>query len=313
MKMFVRMTKLSNIQGRANYVLDVKKQESIVAASPPVNWKPYQRFERANRKTNKKNNEGREVIIALPNGWAELPRDELIAKVQTLAVIATKKKSDMQWAVHWNKTRTNLHMHVIFSERQRVKNAGKYDRDIYLTEMGKVARRKADRAKDTYGKDMPPVHRKGDSKGEFSAKDVCYKNRAWIRQMKISVREQMEGYGVIIEPRGVLYQYHQGKGSDASKIALKNDLIRKSNPLLRSAQRKFQISSEDMKKVVRVSVKNIKQGLIPAVQRGEAGLVVVGLTSDRYNELGRLARAKLAQNDNELPSTKRENNRDIGR
>jgi hypothetical protein len=54
--------------GRPDYISNPKWQENILAASPQVDWKPYRDFERAHRKTYAPNNEGREVMIALPNG-----------------------------------------------------------------------------------------------------------------------------------------------------------------------------------------------------------------------------------------------------
>lgn len=142
MKSFARVTKLSNIGGRADYITNEKKQEAILAKSEVVDWKPYQDFERANQRTATANNEGREMIIALPNEWSQLPPAELHARANTIAQTAVGKATDLQWAVHWNHARSNLHIHVIFSERQREKDAGRWDRDIYLTEDGKVARRR---------------------------------------------------------------------------------------------------------------------------------------------------------------------------
>jgi hypothetical protein len=228
-KCFVRVTKLSNIGGRADYIANPERQEHIVAASPLVDWKPYRDFERDNQKTAKRNNEGREVIVALPNEWEKLPSGELTNRVQALAEIAAGKPTDMQWAVHWNKTHTNLHMHVIFSERQREKDAGRWDRDIYLTEDGKVARSKAVRTKNPDGTDKPPIHRKGEEKGGFTAKDTKYKSKAWVQDIKGQLREQLERYGVRIGTDAPLREYHEGKGRDAPRISEKNAVIREVN------------------------------------------------------------------------------------
>ena len=199
MKGFARVTKLSNVGGRADYISNPDRQESIVAASEPVDWKPYHDYEMANQKTAARNNEGREVVIALPNEWAALSRDELTRRAEKLAVTAAGKSTDMQWAVHWNKAHTNLHIHVIFSERQREKEPGRWDRDIYLTDEGKVARRKADRARNEDGSFKPPVHRKGDLKDGFTAKDPKYVSRGWVPAMKQQLREQFAALGVELE------------------------------------------------------------------------------------------------------------------
>lgn len=229
MKGFARVTKLSNVGGRADYISNPDRQESIVAASAPVDWKPYHDYEMANQKTDRRNNEGREVVIALPNEWAALSRDELSRRAEKLAVTAAGKSTDMQWAVHWNKAHTNLHIHVIFSERQKEKEPGRWDRDIYLTAEGKVARRKADRAKDAEGRELPPVHRKGEMKDGFTAKDTRYKERGWVPAMKQQLKAEFERMGVVMEKPQPLHEYHEGKGKEAPTIRAKNEAIRENN------------------------------------------------------------------------------------
>lgn len=96
MKSFARVTKLSNIGGRADYITNEKKQEAILAKSEVVDWKPYQNFERANQRTATANNEGREMIIALPNEWSQLPPAELHARANTIAQTAVGKATDLQ-------------------------------------------------------------------------------------------------------------------------------------------------------------------------------------------------------------------------
>ena len=227
MKSFARMTKLTNIGGRADYITNEKKQEAILAKSEAVDWKPYQDFERANQRTATANNEGREMIVALPNEWASLPTKELHSRADILAQTAVGKSTDLQWAVHWNHDRTNLHLHVVFSERQKEKAEGRWDRDIYLTEDGKVARKKADRAKNPDGTDKPPVHRKGEKKGGFTAKDTTYTSKGWLHETKEKLKQTYaERWGVNIEKQDFLHQYHEGKGKEAPAIRQKNEAIK---------------------------------------------------------------------------------------
>lgn len=261
MKSFARVTKLSNVGGRADYISDPKRQESIVAASAPVDWKPYQEFEAANQKSDRRNNEGREVIVALPNEWAALSRDELSRRAEKLAVTAAGKSTDMQWAVHWNKARTNLHMHVIFSERQKEKNPGKWDRDIYLTDDGKVARRKADRARNEDGSFKPPIHRKGEEKGGFTAKDPKYVSRAWVPAMKQQLRQEFAALGVVMEKPKLLHEFHEGKGKEAPLIRQKNQVIRENNNRLEALASR----GMDAGKYSKVLIDLLKQGKIPVL------------------------------------------------
>ena len=182
MKTFVRMTKLHDIVGRSDYISNPDRQEKIVAAENYACWKDYQVFERKHQRSSEPNNEGRELIIALPNEWQQLSKSELSNRMNEIARLLLLPP-EYQWAVHWNKARTNLHAHLIFSERSRsVGSSGVWDRDIYLTQDGKVARRKADRAVDKNGKVKPPVHRKGDPKSaEFTPKDKVYKTKDQLR------------------------------------------------------------------------------------------------------------------------------------
>lgn len=232
MKGFVRMTKLSNIGGRADYITDPKRQECVVAESEHMDWEPYQRYEQNNPKCGVKNNDGRELIIALPNEWAELGRYELENRVQHIAETAIGKDTDMQWAVHWNKDHTNLHVHVIFSERQKEKEPKYWDRDVYLTNDGKVARRKADRATFPDGEVMPPIHRKGDVKDGFTAKNPEYAKRSWLRDTKTALEQVLTLYGANIERQEPLHQYHEGKGRDSAEIRQKNELVKQNNAVI---------------------------------------------------------------------------------
>lgn len=266
MKSFARVTKLSNVGGRADYISDPKRQESIVAASAPVDWKPYQEFEMANQKTEKRNNEGREVVLALPNEWAALSRDELSRRAEKLAVTAAGKSTDMQWAVHWNKAHTNLHMHVIFSERQKKKDRGVWDRDVYLTEDGKVARTKAQRARLPDGTIAPPVHRKGEEKGGFTAKDTKYKSRAWVPAMKQQLREQFAALGVVVEKPKLLHEFHEGKGSEAPLIRQKNEVIRENNNRLEALASRGMDAAKHSKTLAGL----LKQGKVPVLYVDES-------------------------------------------
>lgn len=230
MKEFVRMTRLSDIGGRADYISNPDRQEKVVTNSAPVDWEPYRRFEQANQRTAKKNNEGRELVISLLNSWAKLPEEELARRAQSIAETAIGKSTDLQWAVHWNKRRTNLHLHVVFSERQIEATMERWDRDIYHTADGKVARRKADRARLPDGSIAPPVHRKGELKDCFTAKDAKYKTREWLHETKGVLKALMEDrWQVKFDAPNLLHEYHEGKGSDAPKIRAKNEAIRATN------------------------------------------------------------------------------------
>ena len=243
MQTFVRMSKLSNIVGRSDYISNPKRQEDIVAARSYADWKPYQAYERTHQRSAKANNEGRELIIALPNEWQHLTELHLVSRMNELAQRLLPDKTDYQWAVHWNKDRTNLHMHLIFSERNRSYGSkGVWDRDIYLTDDGKVARRKADRARDKDGNVKPPVHRKGepkaDGKVQFTAKDTRYKSREWLEWTKQEVTQFYQQYGVTLDKPKLLHQQHVGKGDTAGQryMKQKNERINRLNKWIKSLE-----------------------------------------------------------------------------
>lgn len=272
MQSFARVTKLPNIKGRGKYISDVRKQEEILAQSAPVDWTPYHEYEQAHQRTSKANNEGREMIIALPNEWSQLPPAELHARANTIAQTAVGKATDLQWAVHWNHARSNLHIHVIFSERQREKDAGRWDRDIYLTEDGKVARRKADRAKNPDGTYKPPVHRKGEEKGGFTAKDKTYTTKSWLADTKERLKQTFtERWGVNIEKPDYLHQYHEGKGREAPAIRHKNEVIKSVNGRLKDlASVGFSVEKNALPPI-RANMKN-RYLLVPFLKDGQPRL-----------------------------------------
>lgn len=296
MQSFARVTKLPNIKGRGKYISDVRKQEEILAQSAPVDWTPYHEYEQAHQRTNTANNEGREVVVALPNEWATLPPAELSDRAQRLAEVAAGKSTDLQWAVHWNKARSNLHLHAVFSERTRTHGAGVYDRDVYLTEDGRVARRKADRAKNPDGTDKPPAHRKGESKGDFGPKDTRYKARSWPSTVKAQLATQLMAYGVEVERHPPFHEYHEGKGSQAPAIRAKNAVVREQNKLYVEYCRKF--PNIDMRALQRLMLKDLKQGHVTKlVQDGKGQLLHAGLSLKEYRGLAAVEAVVAAHRD----------------
>ena len=174
---------------------------------------------------------------------------ELEWQAHRLAVVAAGKETDMQWAVHWNKNRTNLHMHVIFSERTRDFNPGKWDRNIYQNKDGGVARKKADRAIDKNGNYIV-LHKKGEVKEGFTAKDPAYIKRSWIPTVKDQLKQELQAMGVTLDPPNPLHEYHEGKGNMAAEIRAKNDIIRANNAEIKTLVAQHPLS-EQMYEAVR--------------------------------------------------------------
>lgn len=256
---YVRVTKLPDIVGRSAYITNATgrhKAEDIVCCGGAVeDWKPYQTYERNHQRSSEPNNEGRELIVALPNSWGSLiARPLLKSRIDSLAKQLLGKDTDYQYAVHWNKTHTNLHVHIIFSERQKCPQTNAkgatsdfYDRDIYLTQDGKIARRKADRAVDEHGNEKPPVHRKGEpKKQEFTGKDSKYKSKDWLQGVKQAIKRR---FALEIEKKHVtnyLHTYHEGKAPKAAEIAKqRNEVMRSLNQWLDDRKKEGYVLKEE--------------------------------------------------------------------
>lgn len=116
---FVRMVKLKNVRGRVNYITDLKRQENLYATCTNVPKKCWYHLAKENQRdfrnsgTTGKCIEARELIIMLPPSLIEYDH-EAILKYFT-GVFAEKYDVACQSALHHNKTKTNLHIHLIFS------------------------------------------------------------------------------------------------------------------------------------------------------------------------------------------------------
>ena len=122
---FIEMAKLHNLSGRITYISSRAKQEHLyeVYATEPDRafWRELakcnqEEFEKSG--TNGKCIEARELMIALPESFINYDHDYLLKKM----VDEFKKKHGVECfaALHHNKRKTNLHIHMIFAERKRL-------------------------------------------------------------------------------------------------------------------------------------------------------------------------------------------------
>ncbi len=237
---YVRSTKLPDIRGRSEYITNAtgkhKEEDVLCIGGATSDWQPYHAYEQAHKRSSEPNNEGRELIVALPNAWGNLINRPLLKnRIDSLAKKLLGKSTDYQFAVHWNSSHTNLHAHIIFSERERNANAPTsdfYDRDIYLTHDGKIARRKADRALNEDGTVKPPIHRKGEPKNTntFTPKNKQYASKKWLHDVKKTVEQLVKGGKDVKHTPNYLHTYHEGKAPEAAaKAKEKNDWVRQVN------------------------------------------------------------------------------------
>ena len=199
-KAFARQTKLKNVVGRSQYISDNQRQEHIVLHSQENmihSWNEYADYEKQNRKNKEENIQGREIIIALPN---ELDQDleKLKEVVDDYAFNLLGYNRDFEYAVHWNKEKTNLHAHIIYSERERQKKEPKrYKRDYYYNyEEGKMSSKKDPNAVITKHKGDIKYNKEGEIEytDQFSKKDTQFKSRDYNEKIKEQLAETLNKY-----------------------------------------------------------------------------------------------------------------------
>ena len=143
------MAKLHDLLGRITYISSYAKQEYLyeVYATEPDRafWRELakcnqEEFEKSG--TNGKCIEARELMIALPESFINYDQDYLLKKM----VDKFKEKYGVECfaALHHNKRKTNLHIHMIFAERKRLEQPTEKiaTRNMFYDEYGRHVRTK---------------------------------------------------------------------------------------------------------------------------------------------------------------------------
>ena len=146
---FVRTTKLTDVQGRVDYISNPKRQEHLYAFYSTVAPEFWQRlseqaqfdFWRSHQKTGKCI-EARELIIALPESLQAADPKKLLE--QFTEKFRSKYGVQCAAALHHNKAMTNYHIHLVFADRDvlektEVKRA---TRNMFFDENGRHVRTK---------------------------------------------------------------------------------------------------------------------------------------------------------------------------
>ena len=197
---FAQTQKITNANGRHDYLTSVERQEEIVLQKEVMtySWQEHSQYEKVNQKTARQNNEALEVVIKLPNSAID---DDLESICDDLADKIVGSNHDFEYAIHWNKARTNLHVHILFSERENNLEVSPkvYKKDIWQD-------------KDTHklAKATDPnailVHKKGEIQKDkdgnikyntdpFKPKDPKYKDRKWIHDKNKAIQEVLKSRG----------------------------------------------------------------------------------------------------------------------
>ena len=168
--------------------------------------------------------EGREFIIALPESFVQYRADDVVR----LFTESFHKRYDVECtaALHHNKTKTNYHIHLVFSERKileqpEVKVA---TRNMFYDEQGKHRRTKKEilDAQDNLrvGCSIIPKGEVYDSH-IFTKKDEWFKNKAFTKEVKELFTDTINRY--VKEESEKLSVFQQGGVYLATKKIGKNN------------------------------------------------------------------------------------------
>ena len=196
---FIQMTKLSNLSGRIDYITSDKRQENLYATFATTEERGFWRqLARCNQEEFKKSGtdgkciEGRELIIALPESFRYYEPEAILDRFCR----SFKRMYGVECiaALHHNKRKTNLHIHLIFAERIKLREPEEKiaTRNMFYNEEGKHVRTKKEIA------DVDGTIRKGCkviAKGEvyektlFSIKDKRFKKDKFLDEVKVQFTE----------------------------------------------------------------------------------------------------------------------------
>lgn len=231
--LFARQTALTNVGGRIDYISNPARQEHLLAVHDGAAdlldgafWRQLaQECNAAQKHTSadRKGVQGRELTIQLSNALLQRMTPEQIAG-KLAASFEQQHHRPCMVALHMNKAETNLHAHLIYSERDLLKEPEEKvaSRALFFDETGKRCYKKA-AVLDEAGELRPGCRIV--SKGEiyerrcFGAVDPTFSQRDWLRRAKrewlLPLRNgDLKGDVEITEydPRsGKLAQQHVGK------------------------------------------------------------------------------------------------------
>lgn len=145
---FIQMSKLTDLKGRIDYVTNPDRQEHLYATYNTTDNQFWKLLANENQEDFKRSGtkgtciEARELIIALPEDFIQYDKKWLLQTV----VDYFKQEYGVECfsGLHHNKTLSNYHIHMIFSERQLLKKPVEKiaTRNMFFNEKGKHVRTK---------------------------------------------------------------------------------------------------------------------------------------------------------------------------
>lgn len=181
-RQFLQQNNLHNVVGRIEYIRgDTGKQEYMMAYYSTMTdeeWKDLAHYNQERFKSNKKGFnknkkcsaiEARELILHIPHEYANRDPNELAKLVGD--DFKRKFGTDCCLAIHWNKSKTNYHIHLIYSERVRENKVA--SRNMYYDAEWKKCKKA----------DAVNVVHKGDVISKWSDKDTRFKQKSYIQDV----------------------------------------------------------------------------------------------------------------------------------
>ena len=226
-----QMSKISNASGRSDYIQNPDRQEEVVLYKSDMrySWKVHSDFEKQHSNSDKQNNEAREVIVPVDNSLYD-DRKKLERVCDSLVKNIVGENHDYEYAVHWNKAHTNLHIHILFSERENIleREPKVYAKDIWQDkDTHKLAKANSENAE--------LVHRKGeiqrDKEGNikykeepFKDKDVRFKNHSFIQEKNEIIAKTLAefGFNLRVQTKDSPYLSQRKEYKGASKDYIEN-------------------------------------------------------------------------------------------
>lgn len=206
-KIYSRVTKINNVAGRSDYISNPDRQEHLrlTEKSSDFDWKEYAEFEKQNQKSKEKNNEARELVIALPNEMSEKFSDDVLKDFShELAQEILGKNRDYEFALHWNQAKTNFHMHLLFSERERVieRTPKVYKRDMWFDKTtNRMAKANAENAELRHEKGEVMKDKEGNIRYDdipFTKKDKKFTERSWLKSHQETIQNVLAEYNYVL-------------------------------------------------------------------------------------------------------------------
>jgi hypothetical protein len=259
---YLRITKLHDVRGRIDYISNPERQENLLAYRSTMDNKMWLALANQNQRSFKNNSRGvsangkcieaREIIFHLPHRFSADPERVLNQIVDDWK---NTYHTDCAAALHWNHDKTNLHIHLIFSERERLdRDKIKYaTRNMYYDADWKRCN-KADA--------VHVIHKGEPTSPPFeNAKTRSFKSYTWLEQelkdhyAKLLGLERFERDGIHI-PQQKTFKYQNRE--KAERIRENNKIIQEFNEIVDYALSKH-VPESNLKAIVEPLKDSVKR------------------------------------------------------